>query len=148
MADYKLITWIIITFSVNILFWFGQNGIYEVSDGSAVIFEFEGSPASTFIANGTGEAPVFNRNKEDVRIETADSVDAGTGNVFTDSFKTVSGWMNKVDAATGMISSALVQPYGFLTKAGIPAPATAAFALIWYAIGTMLFIGFVRGTNQ
>lgn len=147
MADYKLITWVIITLSVNVLFWFGQNGITEVEEG-VVFFNFEGSPASTLISNASGDVPVFNRGKDDVKIVTADSVDAGTGNVFTDTFKTINAWVNSVDEKMGFISSMLVQPYGFLSKAGVPPGATAAFAVIWYAIGTLLLVGFIRGSNQ
>jgi hypothetical protein len=128
------------------LFWFGQAGVNEVQAGTD-FFTFEGSPASAYIDN-EDETPVFTRGKDDVLVQSSDTVDADTGNIFTDLFKTVNNWFNGLEAKLGFISSIFEQPYGMLKNAGIPAPISASIALIWYGVGALLFVGFLRGTNQ
>jgi len=150
MADYKLITMAVIMLSINVILWLAQGGIAEVaaSEGTtAPTLLKDGSPMMTYTSNVDGEV-VVTATAEDFEVETADTVDEGTGNLFTDTFKTVKDWFNKQEQRFGIVTGIFSQPYGFMKDSGIPQPICTAFGTIWYVMLTLLIIGFFRGGNQ
>jgi len=150
MADYKLITMALIMISINIVLFLAQGGIQQVNliEGTNTsLAGVEGSPFYTYATIIDDEA-VLTANEQAFSIETSDSVNSDTGNVFTDTFKTVKNWFNTENEKFGIITGVLSQPYGFLKDNDVPSPICTGVGVIWYIMLTLLIVGFLRGGNQ
>lgn len=142
VMDYKATTLLTVMISVNILLYLGQGAIaYE--DSNMVYANIENSTAGQMMSNN-GE---FKEGVDGVEIET-ESVDADTGNVFTDTFEAIKGWFQDLEERFALLTGILKQPGGFMKEVGVPGPIRAGFSIIWYSIAIMVIIGFFRGGNQ
>lgn len=82
---------------------------------------------------------------DDFDIESADSVDADTGNIFTDIFKSVKGWMSKQETRLGLVTSILRQPAGIMKDLNFPQEAVTAFGIIWYSMASLALLSLFTG---
>jgi len=134
-------------FSINVILSMAQTAIAQVSDTGPTIYNNTGSPVSTYSV-GDGDDLQFSADTDSLDLETVDQTSTETGNLFTDTFKTIKNWFNDQNSAFGFTKNILGQPYGFLVDIGIPQTICTFFGIIWYSIITMLIIGFIRGSNQ
>lgn len=121
------------------LFSYGVNTFNQ----DVTLVAFENTTAGQVLQGGLGGELVINTSLVDV--ETADSVSADTGNVFTDLFKTVKSWFNKVDSSLGVITSILTQPMGLMRDLGVPLIVVNAFGVLWYISALFAVILLMRG---
>lgn len=142
MADYKATTFLVIMLSINIILFLWQ-GALETENDTIVFFDVASSPAGQYMTNGT-----FSATSDDFNINVTDNVNPDTGNIFTDTFKTVKSWFDKQSTKFDTFTGILTQPYGFLKDSGVPPPITTAFAIIWYAIVGLTLISAIRGNSQ
>jgi len=148
MADYKLLTMLVIMASINIVLFLFQGGMTEANPEAPNLFNLTGSPAGTYIQNNNAGGYSMVADADDYTIETSDSVDDESGNLFTDTFKTINEWWNRQEARFGIMTGIVKQPYGFMEQIGIPSPISAGFGFIWYSLAVVLLIAFLRGGSQ
>lgn len=146
MAEFKLLTYFSIMITINVLLFLVQGGVTAVNNGASFWNNGTNSPATTFLSDGTlagglgADADDFNE-----QLVTSDSVEEDTGNIFTDTFKTVKQWFNNLNTRFRLLGALLGQPYGFLKDIGVPIPIATSFALIWYVIAIILLVSFIKG---
>jgi hypothetical protein len=146
MADYKLITMAAIMLSINVVLWLAQSAIAEIGNNELTLLE-DGSPLDAYTTTYNGTT-LLNADKQDFDLPVAESVDEGSGNIFTDTFKSIKTFIEKQDSKFGLVTGVFTQPYGFMIDSGIPQPIATGFGVIWYVMLTLLVVGFIRGGNQ
>ena len=142
MGNYSLLMAIMIMLSINVGLALYDYGINSYNPAYSSLIDFAHSPASSVLVNGINGSA--NIDTSIVNLESSDSVDSTTGNIFTDVFKTISNWFHKLDSSLGIVSGILKQPMGFLKDIGVPAYIYNSFGVLWYFMLTFLIISFLR----
>lgn len=120
-----------------------QGAIQEVNPSADNFIDLDTTAVYTMTSGGLSTG--LTAGKDDIDPETADSIDAESDGVFTDNFKTIKAWFQKLDDRFGFLTSILKQPYGFLKDIGVPIEIATAFGIIWYGLTALLLIGFFKG---
>lgn len=143
MGNYGLTIMLAIMISINVGLGLYDYGITSYNPSYNGSIDFSGTPAGT-LTDGSINGSV-NLNSDLAVPEGSDSVDPDTGNIFTDTFKSMSNWVKELDSKIGIIYSVLNQPRGFLKDIGVPAVFYNAFGIIWYLILITLIVNFIKG---
>lgn len=143
MGDYSIGYILVVMLSINIILALAQGAMTSVNENATSFIQINSTPAATFTNGGLDGG--LSANKDDIDIATADSIDEDTGNIFTDTFKSVKNWFNKLDERFGFLTGILKQPYGFLKDIGVPIGIATGFGVIWYGLVAMLMINFFKG---
>jgi len=139
MADYKLLTFLIIMLSINLVTQFWTSALVEAN------------PALQSYADAMNQTPLgrmgnyYHVDSTWYEVNVSDSVDTTTGSVFTDNFKTTQRFFMKQDEKMGIGKGLFSQPGGMMRIMGVPEPIVSGFMFIWYAVAVLLMIGFFTG---
>lgn len=68
-----------------------------------------------------------------------------TGNIFTDTFNSMMGWVKNGLSTIKFLGSMLSQPMGFLHDMGLPVYLVAMFGMLWYAIALIIIVSWIGG---
>jgi len=147
LANDKLILTLVIILVVDVLLFFSQVGIaavqsdYSVSGGS--IFYDNESFIQQFNVDGSG-GYLLSSNSSGVIPEASDSVSTETGNLFTDSARSLKSWFSK---ATGSIVTGwdyftgfLGGPVHYFNNVNAPPEFVFGFGALWYGLTLLLLI--------
>lgn len=142
--NYALALLFMIMLSTNIGLGLYDIGIKSYNPYFNSSIDYSGTPTNKLvIGGGLNGSTQFDTS---LAIPVAsDSVDEDTGNIFTDTFKSVSNWVQKLDGSLGLLFSFLNQPMGFLKDIGVPVYLANAFGVMWYVLGILLFMQLVKG---
>lgn len=143
MANYGLALMLAIMISINIGLGLYDYGITSYNPAYEGSIDFSGTPAGVLTDGALNGSVNFDVNL--AIPESSDSVDPDTGNIFTDTFKSISNWVREADSKLGIIFSVLNQPRGFLKDIGVPAVFYNSFGILWYLILTLLIVQFIKG---
>jgi len=143
MGDYSIGYVLVIMLSINVVLALVQGAIININPDAQNFIQENSTPIYTM--TGGGLSGGLTADKEDIETATADSIDSDTGGVFTDAFKTIRGWFQKLDDRFGLLTGILKQPYGFLKDIGVPLEIATAFGVIWYGLVAVLVIAFFKG---
>lgn len=144
MANYSLLLMLTIMLSVNIglgLFDYAVSAYNPLYDSGV---NYNNTPVSTLFTGGNISGNLVTDTSLAVP-SSSDSVDPDTGNIFTDTWKSVSNFFSSLDAKLGIIGSIIDQPRGFLLDVGVPAIFANAFGLLWYLMAVVLLVSFIKG---
>ena len=138
MADYKLLTFVIIMLAINVVTQFWTSALVEAN------------PDLQSYADAMAQTPLGTMGNYSVddtwyQVVTTDSVDTTTGSVYTDNFKTTQRFVMQQDENMGLLKGLFSQPGGMMRLMGVPEPIVTGFMFIWYAIAVLLMIGFFTG---
>jgi len=144
LGNDKLVLTLVIILAVDVLLMFGQAASSEVANeydlDGGTFFDFNKSFISRF---DQGDYTVVSNNSG-VIPEASDSVSTETGNIFTDSARSIKTWLNK---ATGSVitgwdyfTSFLGGPTRYLQVIGTPTIFVFGFGAFWYGLTLLLII--------
>lgn len=143
MANYSLMMMLVVMASINIGLGLYDLSIQEYNPDFVSTIDYSSTPTSTLLYGGLNGS--LNIDSSLAIPQSSDSVDPDTGNIFTDAWKSVSNWFNRVDSSIGIVTGALDQPRGFLLDIGVPRIFANAFGILWYLIMIILFVSFIKG---
>jgi len=146
LGNEKLVMTLLIILAVDVLLLFGQVGSnsianeYGLENNDSALFNMEKSFIQRF---DQGDYSVVT-NSSGIIPETSDSVSTETGNLFTDSAKTIISWFNK---ATGSVvtgwnyfTTFLGGPVHYLGNIGAPTIFIFGIGAFWYGLTLLLLI--------
>lgn len=144
MGNEQLIITLVIILAVDVLLMFGQVATNEIASEYNIngpdFFEFDKSFISQF---DQGNYTVLT-NSSGVIPEASDSVSTETGNIFTDSARSIKTWFNKATGSmvTGWnyFTSFLGGPTKYLKVIGTPTIFVFGFGAFWYGLTLLLLI--------
>ena len=135
----QMITLMSIMMVMNIALMFVQGAILEVNPSGQIFFNESSSP----YANYAGSDSLL---VDDSLIPADDSIEAdSSGNVFSDTYRTMKAWTRTALAPLNFIADILKQPYGFLKDIGLPVSVALAVGAIWYITALLIFVSWLMG---
>lgn len=140
MTSTMQMLWVVgVMLAVNIALSMVQGAILEVNPSGQVFFDDENSPLGRYVVNDTLIV-------DDSYLPQDDSVEGDTsGNVFTDTYRSVKSWVQNTLAPLNFASNVLRQPYGFLVDIGVPAAVATAFGALWYIFAIIIVVSWWTG---
>jgi len=116
-----------------------QGAIHEVNPAGVTFFDVSSSPYSHYVVNN---ALAVN---DDYLPESEGVETEASGNVFTDTYKSIKSWTQQKLAPLNFASNVLMQPYGFLLDIGLPVSVAVAFGVLWYMVGLIIIVSWWMG---
>lgn len=142
--NFSLLIMIVIMVSTNVGFGLWDNGVVSYNPDYVSGIDYSSTPVATMTIGGNLSSDLIIDTSFAVP-ESADSVDADTGNIFTDIYKSVTGWATRVDSKYTMVTGVLHEPARTLKNIGVPVIYANSFGLIWYAVLLFLLVSFFKG---
>lgn len=144
MGNEKLVLTLMIILAVDVLLMLSQVAVTEISNtydtGGPNFFD----ESSSFISRFDQGNYTVVTNSSGIIPDTSDSVSTETGNIFTDSARSIKSWFDK---ATGPVitgwdyfTSFLTGPTKYLAIAGAPTIFVFTFGAFWYGLTLLLII--------
>lgn len=133
---------------LNVFVFLGATSMEKVNPELAVsFFNYEGSwlEGKDRFGNFT-----LDGNLNDAIPDSQSTVGVETGNVFTDTWRTISGWLTERIPGYSFMERMVNGPYVLLSHPDLGIPAEISFAVtwIWHMLGIFLFVAFIRGGAQ
>ena len=138
-------TMLLIMLSVNVFLGMVDHSMSSMNEDVSY-FNVNNTPAGSMTTgelNGSFTADYDN----DAKVDTADSIGVNNENSFTDSFKSIKAWWDKMNSKFGLAFSILRQPAGFMKDIGFPPIIYNSFGVMWYGIGLIALIYLLTGRN-
>jgi hypothetical protein len=136
-----MITMVVIMLAMNVAMAMTQGALLEVNPSGEVFFDVAASP----YANYASDTDIL---VDDSYIPQDTDIEADTsGNVFSDTYKTMKSWVQITLEPLGFIVDILKQPYGFLTDLDVPPAIALAVGAIWYIIALLVFVSWLMGRS-
>jgi hypothetical protein len=130
---------------MNTFFFLGQTSIEKINpDGPVSFFNYEGS----WMAGKDAGNFTLNTDLSDAIPDSQSTVGVETGNVFTDTWRTISTWLKTSIPGYGFMERLVNGPNYFLKAAGLPVEISFVLAWMWHMLAIFLFIAFIRGGAQ
>jgi len=135
---------LIIILTIDVVLFLGQVGVNNVASefgtSSSDFFNYDKSFIHKFdesnytvITNSSGIIP-----------KTEDSISTETGNVFTDSARSIKSWLGKASGSVvsgwDYFTSFLGGPMKYLNNIGAPIEVSFALGALWYGLTLLLLI--------
>lgn len=144
MGNEKLVLTLVIILAVDVLLLFAQVASTTIAEE----YNFEGPEFfdfdKSFISKFDGGDYTVTTNSSGIIPEASDSVSTETGNIFTDSARSIRTWFNQ---ATGSVisgwnyfTSFLGGPTRYFGKIGAPTIFVFGFGAFWYGLTLLLII--------
>jgi len=142
MTEYTLLRFVVIMFAINVGLGMFDASVASYNPEYEGMINFNNTVAARYTTGGSLDSGFL--ADDEVLPESSDSVDPDTGNVFTDTFRSVRNWLNKKDSEEGLLKSLVSQPGGFMRDIGVPPMYATSFSIIWNAILIFLLVAYVR----
>ena len=136
----QLITIISIMLAFNIGLTFFQGAVLEVNPSGQFFFNVSDSPYSNYVENNSLIV-------DDSLLPSDPEVEGDTtsGNIFTDTYKSIKAWTESTLAPLSFVANILKQPYSFLSDIGIPVSIALAIGVIWYMLALIVLVSWWMG---
>lgn len=138
-STFAMITMVTIMLSLNIGMALFQEGLNEVNPSGTQFFDVENSPYANYVQNGTLLVD------EDLLPEDEAIEGDTSGNVFTDTYRSIKAWTEQTLAPLNFMANILKQPYGFLVDVGVSQEVALAFGTLWYMIAIIIVVSWWTG---
>jgi len=148
LANEKLVLTLVIILVVDVIMFFGQVSINQVVmdydlDGGDKLFDMDKSFIQKFNAGTDGNYSVIT-NSSGIIPEASDSVSTETGNLFTDSARSIKTWLSKSTGSlvTGWnyFTSFLSGPVHYFKNIKAPQEFIFGIGALWYGLTIFLLI--------
>jgi hypothetical protein len=127
---------------MNVFFFVGQTSIDKINpEGPTAFFNYQGSWVS---AKDSGN---FTLDETISLPDSQSSVDVDSGNVFTDTWRTLSTWLRE-KTGYNHLERLVNGPNYFLKAAGLAPEISFVLAWAWHMLTAFLVIAFIRGGSQ
>lgn len=131
---------------LNALMFLSQLASADMNPEGVVFYNCEGSMIDGF-GNCNQSFSYLNTSDTINQLPTAESsVDVSTGNIFTDTFRSIKNWITQ---STGLryVFGMLKAPYNICKSLNLPEAIATTFGVLWYAITLFLIIAFIWGRD-
>lgn len=129
---------------VNLLMWWSQAAMIDINPAGSICYTFTGSIIDNSVTSSGNLSVVDADVLSDLPSAEQGSVQQGTTNVFTDSFRSVIGWFKSapgIKYAYGVIAA----PYNILKCTGLPPMFIAGLGTLWYLSSFLVLLAFILG---
>lgn len=135
---------LIFVMALNMLMWLSQLATANINPSGPEYFNCEGSMLDGF---GDCETNYLNTSNVMGQLPTAESsVDISTGNIFTDTFRSIKNWVTSLPGVN-YIYGMLKAPYEILKAIHLPDAFAFTLGAFWYGITLFLIIAFIWGRD-
>lgn len=127
---------------LNVLFFLGQFSV-ATYDSEVSFFNYQDTNVSMM---GQFDKGGYQLN-EDVSGEIpqgTNTIDTETNNFFTDTWKTLRGWILKIPGANYIYNIVNAVPH-FLSMMGVPVEIVFAIGFLWHALTIFLIVNWIKG---
>jgi len=134
----------LVMISINLMLWLGQVAILSVEPGGVQFIDYEGNVFNRF------ESGNFELNESDpynMLPKGRGAVDPETGNIFTDIFNSIKGWVATNTGAT-YVQQVISAPYNFLKALQLPPEFVYGFGTFWYILTLLSFVLMMWGRDN
>lgn len=137
-----------IVLGINIMMFLAQAAILDLDSDAGVFYNCEGTILAEF-EKGNCESDAYLLTDDDPSNNFpsgATSVNPDTGNIFTDGFSGIKGWLFE---STGLsyVVAILSAPSSILKAMGLPSAFSFAVGALWYGLTFLLIIAFAFGRD-
>lgn len=131
---------------LNALMMLSQAAMLDINPDGSVVYTGEGSIIESFDSNPSGD-PVLDTDTIQDRLPSGEaSVSPTTGNVFTDIFSSIKGWIGDHTGLT-YVFNIVSAPYSILKLTHLPTEFVYIVGSLWYGITFFLLIAFFWGRD-
>jgi len=135
----QMITIMSIMMAINVALVLVQGGFTEVNPTGEIFFNVTDSPYANY-------AGADNIKVDSSYLPSDSSVEAdSSGNVFSDTYKSMKGWIQQVLSPLNFVADILKQPYGFLRDINVPISICLAVGVFWYIIALLVLVSWMMG---
>lgn len=141
---------LVIIMSINVILFISQVSILQINPTGANFYDCQGSLMSSFDVNkckDRGNVSLDQSLAQSNLPSGNPSVDATSGNVFTDLFNTIKNWVLE-DLGVKYLLDMVSAPAHFLNMMGLPQPISFALSTLWYAVTFFLFVAWIKGGSS
>ena len=127
---------------VNGLMMMSQAAMMDMNPDGTVFYHCEGS-----ILNKVGDCSTLNEvDASAILPSTEPSISPTTGNIFTDTWTAVKGWLLGT-LGLGYVLAILTAPYNWLKVLGLPAKFVYTIGSMWMLISIFVVVAWLKGTD-
>ena len=135
-------TALVIVLAINVMLFLGQASALAMNPDGVRFLNTDGSLLNDF-DQGNYTTP----NTPDALLPSGEaSVDAETGNIFTDIFSASKSWILDT-TGLGYLVNLLGAPANFLKAIGLPGAFAWAIGALWYGMTLFLVVAFIFGRD-
>ena len=130
---------------LNVLMFLGQASVMNLNPEGTQFHNREGTMLESFNKGELDEDPVLDtQSTTDSLPEAEGTISATTGNLFTDTFASITNWFAK---KTGLayLSGIVSAPYNMLKAMNLPNDFVYAMGTLWYGLTLFLIVAFFWG---
>jgi len=129
---------------LNILMWFGQVSAMEINPPGTSFYNENDSLMCEF---GDCSSYIMDEDSVADKLPTAEgSVSPTTGNLFTDIFSSITGWISD-KLGLNYIKSIISAPYKLLIAMKLPQAFAFGIGVLWYGISLIVTLAFIFGRD-
>lgn len=141
----NLTTALVFVMAINVFLWLGQVATLELNPDAGTFYNRDGTILNQFDKNnGEGDPLLDTENTANQLPAGEGSINPETGNIFTDIFASIKGWVAQSTGISYLIAI-LAAPYNILKAMHLPAEFAYAMGTFWYAVTLLLFLAFIWG---
>jgi hypothetical protein len=141
--DNKLAMALIIMLVLDVIFFLTNTAMVDINPAGSTLYDYDSSFISDYdIGNYTLQDVEGGRS---ILPEGTASVSTETGNVFTDTFKTSSNWIQTAGKGLNYLTEFLGGPTTILRDINAPREVTFSIGALWYILTLFFIIAFILG---
>ena len=127
---------------LNVLMWFGQVSAIEINPSGTNYYNDDDSLMCEF---GDCTTHIMDEDSIADKLPTGEgSVSPTTGNLFTDIFSSITGWIGE-KLGLNYIKSIISAPYKLLLAMNLPQAFAFGIGVLWYGITLIVVLAFIFG---
>lgn len=133
-----------VVLSINLMMWLGQVAVLSENPTGVNFVDYDGNIFNKW------ESGNFELNESDpynMLPSGSGAVDPETGNVFTDVFNSIKGWVAEKSGARYLMQ-VVSAPYNFLEALHLPVEFVYAVGTFWYLLTLLLFVLMMWGRDN
>lgn len=135
----------LIVLALNVLLVLGAYTIDDLSDGSQALgYDCQDTLFKGFSGDGGNCSELNTSTFQENLPSTTPFVDITSGNVFTDTFNAIKGWVLD-NTGLGFVLDLLTAPYRMIALIGMPPEVTFILGALWYGLTFFLIIAWIKG---
>lgn len=144
MGNYLMAFLIVI--GINLMLWLGQAAVLDINPSGTTFGDYQGN---MFGKTNEGNTH-YQLNESDpygMLPKGNSAIDPDTGNIFTDAYNTIKGWL--ADKTGARYLMAIVSaPYNFLKALHLPEMFVYAFGTFWYLLTILISVLMLTGRDN
>jgi hypothetical protein len=137
----KLLMALLVILSIDIMLILGSISVSQINPGANTLLNYNQSMMSKYDPNQTYS---LNESYGDYLPGDEGSV-TGTGNIFTDTFKSAKSWFTTGRTAINVVGILFFGPALYLHAINVPMPVVFSIALLWFLTTLIIVVSWIFG---